>query len=176
VTKDNQIVLKPQDFVVALKLAVNHGRDFLLIQLAEELGMPLSAVHGSIRRGEVARLVSRSAGSIRPVRSNVKEFAIYGVKYAFPGLLGTSTRGIPTAIGAPVLAAHFERAESSLSPVWPTAEGATWGLALVPIHPSVPVAATRDKALYEALALLDAIRVGAARERELAVNELNIRL
>jgi hypothetical protein len=169
-----QLVLKPQDLVVAIKLAIHQARDFRLLELADELYMAVSAIHGSIRRCEQARLVTRSDGTIRALRPSLKEFAIHGAKYAFPGQLGASTRGMPTAIGAPILASHFEKAES-LSPVWPHALGAVWGPSLQPIHPSVPAAAARDVALYEILALLDALRVGAARERELAAKALNER-
>lgn len=174
VPKDKQIVLKPQDFVVALKLAITH-RDLTLTELAQDLGMSVSAVHGSVGRAEVARLISRSAGSMRAVRPSVKEFAIHGAKYAFPGVLGPSTRGMPTAIGAPILAQHFAPTDA-LVPVWPSAEGKAWGFELVPLHPSVPTAATRDSGMYELLALIDAVRIGAARERELAIEELKRRL
>jgi hypothetical protein len=40
----------------------------------------------------------------------------------------------------------------------------------------VPQAALEDKRLYELLALVDALRDGRARERELAVKELTKRL
>jgi hypothetical protein len=172
---DKQPVLKPQDLFVVMKIAVNRGRTFILQQLAEELQMPLSSVHGSIRRGENARLLSRSAGSVRVIRSSVSEFLIHGAKYAFPGQLGASTRGMPTSIGAPVLAVHFEGVDV-LSPVWPDPVGTMYGQSLLPIHPSAPSAARTDLPLYEALALLDALRVGAARERELATQELQDRL
>ena len=172
---DKQPVLKPQDLFVVMKIAVNRGRSFMLQQLAEELRMPLSSVHGSIRRGENARLLSRSAGSVRAVRSSVSEFVIHGARYAFPAQLGSTTRGMPTSIGAPVLAVHFEGADV-LSPVWPDPVGTTYGQSLLPIHPSVPAAAKTDLSLYEALALLDALRMGAARERELATQELQERL
>lgn len=169
------IALKPQDFVVALKLAVNSSREFLLVDLARELAMPISVTHGCIRRAEESRLISRSAGSIRPVRSAVQEFAIHGVKYAFPGRLGQSTRGIRTAVGAPVMAEHFEKSDV-LPPVWPTPDGDTWGPQLLPLHSSVPNAAKADQRLYDALALIDAVRIGAAREREMASRELEARL
>lgn len=170
-----QLVLKPQDLVVAIKVSVNRNKDYRLIELAEELNMALSAVHGSIRRCEQARLISRSAGTIRALRQSVREFVVHGARYAFPGQLGASTRGMPTAIGAPVLAIYFEKSES-LSPVWPDPHGEVWGPSLLPIYPSVPFAAARDDALYDVLALLDALRVGAARERELAVKTLDERL
>lgn len=168
-----QTVLKPQDLLVALKLAVNPGRDFLLVNLVTELGMPLSVVHGCVRRAEFARLVSRSSGSIRAIRPAVKEFVIHGAKYAYPAQMGTQTRGVPTAIGAPVLAGHFEKIE--VPPVWPSPEGTHWGLALPPLYPAVLKASAVDEALYEALALLDALRIGAAREREIAMRELAVR-
>lgn len=166
--------LKPQDLLVALKLALNANRDFLLVDIADELGMHLSAVHGCIRRGELARLLSRSSGSVRAMRPAIQEFVIHGARYAFPAQLGAPTKGVPTSIGAPVLAQHFEKAD--LPPVWPTPDGETWGLALAPLHPTVVFAVRSDPALYDALALLDALRIGAAREREIAKEELKQRL
>jgi hypothetical protein len=38
---------------------------------------------------------------------------------------------------------------------------------LVPLYPSAPAAALRNPALYENLALFDALRMGNARERNL---------
>lgn len=167
-----QLVLKPQDLLVTLKVAMNVGRDFLLTDLAAELSIALSLVHGSVIRAEQARLLSRATGAIRVSRPAVKEFVIHGAKYCFPGQLGAMTRGLPTAVGGPVLAPLFEAA-GNLPPVWPDAEGESWGPSLTPLHPSVPAAAKLDSKLYEVLSLLDAIRVGAARERELAVATLS---
>jgi hypothetical protein len=41
-----------------------------------------------------------------------------------------------------------------------------------PLHPSVPFAAMQDAKLYEMLALFDALRVGKARERGMALERL----
>jgi hypothetical protein len=46
------------------------------------------------------------------------------------------------------------------------------GIALTPLYKTVPEAAKRDSLLYERLALIDAIRDGRARERNLAEKEL----
>jgi hypothetical protein len=173
--RDKQLILKPFDFVLAVKVAVNKDKDFLIAQLAQEFDVSLSTVHSALRRGEASRLLSRSSGPLRAVRSSLQEFAICGLKYAFPAVLGRSIRGVPTSIGAPVLARHFE-ATDALVPVWPHPEGKVFGFELVPLHPSVPKAALKDDALYEVLALVDAVRVGAAREREIAVNELQAKL
>jgi hypothetical protein len=47
---------------------------------------------------------------------------------------------------------------------------------LEPLYPSAVDAARRDPVLYECLALVDAIRVGRARERALAVDLLRKRI
>lgn len=168
------LTLKPQDLVVALKLAVNRGRDFVLADLAEELGMALSSVHGAVRRGEQAKLLSRSGGSVRALRPSILEFALHGARYAYPGQLGAMTRGVPTAIGGPVLRPHFE--ESVEAPVWPDPEGTVRGPGLQPLSACVVTASKNDEALYEVLTLVDALRVGAARERKIAAEELEARL
>ena len=61
-------------------------------------------------------------------------------------------------------------------PVWPDAEGPARGVLFSPLFESVPKAAKRDAALYELLALVDALREGRARERELAEQLLREKL
>ena len=172
---EKQLILKPQDLVVAIKLAANRDRDFVLASLATELGMAISAVHGSIKRAEQARLLSRSGGSVRAMRGAMTEFLIHGAKYAFPAFLGATGRGTPTSVGAPALIAFFEQTKV-LPPVWSDPNGEMWGPTVIPLHSSVPGAAGKDKEFYDLMALLDAIRLGAARERELAANAIKERL
>lgn len=174
-TNDKQLVLKPQDLVVTIKIAVNSQREMLLTELATELGMALSVVHGCIRRAEQARLLTRSAGSVRASRSSLKEFLLFGAKYSFPGHLGASTKGLATAIGAPSLKSFFDQTKV-MPPVWPDAEGDSWGPSLIPLHQTVPAAAKKDPLFYDLLSLFDALRVGAARERELAIAAIEERL
>lgn len=160
--------LKPQDLLVALKVAVNQGRqiEYGLAQLASALDMPLSSLHGAVTRAEHSRLLSRSAGSLRAVRPAVLEFVLHGVKYAFPAQLGATTRGMPTGIGGPGLRTHFEALIEV--PVWPDPEGKVRGPAIEPLAPNVIRASLKDDALYNVLTLIDALRSGAARERNLA--------
>ena len=61
-------------------------------------------------------------------------------------------------------------------PVWPFAEGNTRGYAFLPLYKTVPKAAKEDERFYELLVLVDAIRGGRARERQLAIQELRKRL
>jgi len=46
------------------------------------------------------------------------------------------------------------------------------GVGVTPLHASVPYAAMQDAKLYEMLALFDALRVGKARERGMALERL----
>ncbi len=59
---------------------------------------------------------------------------------------------------------------------WPDPDGDVRGEELRPLYRSIPYAARRDPALYELLALVDALRGGRARERMLAADELRSRL
>ena len=95
--------------------------------------------------------------------------------YAFPARLKELTRGMPTAWGAPFLADKLADHDQPV-PVWPHAEGSVQGQALEPLYPSVPGAAEKDADLYELLALADALRIGRARERKLAEEQLQVRL
>lgn len=50
------------------------------------------------------------------------------------------------------------------------------GTTLEPLHKAVPRAAANDPVLYELLALVDALRDGRVRERQIAERELTARL
>ena len=50
------------------------------------------------------------------------------------------------------------------------------GTTLEPLHKIAPAAAAKDPALYEILALIDALRDGRSRERQIAERELAARL
>lgn len=173
--KSKQPVLKPQDLVVALKVCVNGERGFLLATLAEELQMAVSAIHGSIKRCEQARLLSRAGGSLQAIRPAIAEFAVHGARYAFPAVPGSLTRGMATAIAGPSLRQHFDL-ENALVPVWPDVHGDVYGTSLIPLYHTVPAACRLDDKLFDVLTLLDALRVGAARERKLAASLLEERL
>ena len=83
---------------------------------------------------------------------------------------------MPTAISAPPLAEKFLVGEDDRM-VWPSSRpGAVRGRRVEPLYRSAPEAAAKDPVLYELLALVDAIRVGRARERAIAGQELERRL
>jgi hypothetical protein len=163
-----QIALKPQDLLVALKLAVHQERQFTYAELASELFMSASEAHAAARRAEASRLISRAEGiGFVAIRSNVIEFIIHGVKYSFPAQTGALMRGVPTGFSGPALRSQFEQVDG-LALVWPDPKGESRGTSLYPLYPSVPDACRIDTQLYFVLTLVDALRDGAAREREIA--------
>jgi len=70
--------------------------------------------------------------------------------------------------------ALIQSAESP--PVRPDPDGEVRGEEFSPIYISASKSARQDRILYELLVLVDAIRGGRAREKEVAVSELNKRL
>jgi hypothetical protein len=81
---------------------------------------------------------------------------------------------MPTGLFAPTV--PHKVVGAGLVPVWPDPTGEVRGYEFRPLFRSVPAAARRDGELYILLALVDAIRGGAARERNIAVKELTRRL
>lgn len=173
--KNNQITLKPQDLMLLLKLAANPSRHFTYAALAEGLVVSASEVHAAVARIIQSRLVTRDENGLHLVRSAFANFLIFGAPYCFPAVVGAPTRGLPTGYAAPPLNALISQPDE-LRPVWPDPHGRTRGVTLYPLYPSAPAAALKDPMLYENLALFDALRGGAARERELARKLLQERL
>jgi hypothetical protein len=166
------MTIKPQDIVVALKLSLSSERP-IYADLALSLRMSASEVHSAVRRLVDARLLDPDAHTVR--REALLEFLVHGVPYAFPVRPGEITRGIPTAWAAPALAEKLGPTDQ-LPPVWPDPDGPVQGVLVRPLYRSVPRAALQDSNLHELLALVDALRLGRARERALAAQELEQRL
>ncbi|MDD5307037.1 MAG: MarR family transcriptional regulator [Deltaproteobacteria bacterium] len=168
------MTLRPQDVVVALVIALRPEERWSFPAIAKSAGLSLSEAHAAVKRAVQARLVAQpqgGSGALAPMRENLLEFLVHGVGYAFPAEHGGVTRGMPTAHSAPVLAS--EMSGSSEAPcVWPDPEGRARGEALRPLYRTVPRAARNDPRLYDALALVDALRAGNARERTLAAKLL----
>ena len=161
--------------MVALKLfGYPSGRPPISV-VANDLGLSPSEVHGAIQRLRSSRLLHGLALKDKPNISGLEEFLVHGLKYAFPAEHGEVTRGIPTSYAAEPLKSEIA-VSNDLPPVWPWRDGDTRGVGLEPLYKNVPYAALRDPALYELLALVDAIRDGRARERNLAERDLVRRL
>jgi len=165
--------LLPQDVVVLAKLVTYRGHRPSMAEVASDLVLSPSQVHASLKRLEQSRLLDVQTG--RPLSKAVEEFLIHGVKYAFPARRGETTRGVPTAYAAPPLSTQISD-NGDLPPVWPQPDGEVRGASLEPLHKAAPKAARKDPALHELLALIDALRDGRVRERQMAERELSTRL
>lgn len=160
--------LKPIDVVVGLRLA--EAPELNYEHLSADLGISRSTAHASVQRLQVAGLVRPSSRAVN--RLAFREFLEHGVRYAFPAQPGAEARGIPTAHAAPPLASHIV-AEDAL--VWPSLAGQVSGRAIAPLYARATELPQRCPSLYESLALVDALRVGRARERKLAREALERR-
>jgi hypothetical protein len=165
--------LLSQDVVVLAKLVSYGGERPPIAQVAGDVALSPSQVHASLKRLERSRLVDAQTG--RPLLKAVEEFLIHGVKYAFPAQRGEATRGMPTAYAAPPLSDHIVD-NGDLPPVWPDSEGDVRGVTFEPLHKAALKGSRRDPVLHELLALVDALRDGRVRERQLAEKELSTRL
>jgi hypothetical protein len=183
------VSLQPSDVAIALDLALGMSRGSKptpppkgskstsqtrgrpaqadsLAALARRVGLSLGQVHNALKRLQAARLL------IEPRQINRRalyEFVTHGVRYVFPGVLGGITRGVPTAHAGPGLAEIF----GDVDPVvWPSSSGTTRGESLEPLYPAALRLVGSNPPLYCALTLVDAIRVGRARERAVASSQL----
>lgn len=165
-------MLKAQDIVLLVKLlAKPEHLNWPQNKLALHLCYSVSAVNPGIKRLKQSNLLrSRLEGNLyQPVLAACEEFLISAVKYIYPGELGGYTRGIPTCYAAPVFGGEIMEGNDGI-PVWPHEEGKQRGLALKPLYHNIPKSITEfpDQAFYDLLALIDALRFGRARERNMA--------
>ena len=162
-------MLRPQDLAVAAVLALPDMRAWTYASLAARLELSASEAHAAVKRAGMAGLIRGRAVD----RRALLEFLEHGVRYAFYPIRGAPTRGVPTSVLAPPLNTRVSTKEG---PVWPSADGSARGYALEPLYRTAPAAARRDASVHEVLALIDALREGGARERELGMRELRLRL
>jgi hypothetical protein len=163
--------MKPQDVLVALKLSLLEEMPGY-VALGTSLGISASEAHAAVRRLTDSRLLDPETKRVR-IRA-FRNFLVYGVPFAFPARPKEATRGIPTAWAAPVFGERIISGE--MPPVWPDPEGNVRGTSVEPLYSSAPGASQRDPALYDLLALVDAMRFGRARERAFAEKEIDSRL
>lgn len=169
-----QPTLRPQDVLVLAKLLSCASPRPAMSQIGLELQISPSEVHAALKRLATSRLVSSDIEA-RPLLKPAEEFLVHALKYVFPAKRGEVTRGVLTSYAAPPLNRLIEPSVE-LPPVWPFPEGHDRGVSLAPLYKTVPAVALRDPALYEFLALLDGLREGRAREREIAERELRARI
>lgn len=169
-------MLKPQDIYVLLKLVAIGGLKWAYADLAVALKMSPSQLHASVKRALEAQLAVKQGDRIVPHFPNLESFIVHGLKHVFWAKQGQITRGTATSTSAPPLSSMFVALASEPPLVWPDPEGEVRGMALEPLYKQASQAARKDKDFYELLTLVDAIRIGRAREREAAIKEFKNRM
>lgn len=163
--------MKPQDVLLLLKIVSINNSSWNQKPVAQALGLSQSEVSEAVGRCKYACLLAPNSKTV--MKMALLEFLQHGLKYVFPVKPGAVVRGVPTSHSASPLKEEIQSTEAY---VWPYGKGTVRGHSITPLYPSVPEAALKDKKLHELLALADALRVGRARERELAAKELKNRL
>lgn len=162
--------LLPQDVVVLLKLRLLGSEKWTYEKVAYQLKLSSSMVHSAVRRCANAGLYLPEKR--RPNHAALKEFLSYGFKYCFFPVMGSMTRGIPTAYASPLFDGILVQPDDTYSYVWSHPDGETVGVSIAPLYKYVPEVCLFDSALYNVLSALDAARIGRARERKLAIERL----
>ncbi len=163
--------MRPQDIVILLKISTFKNKQWLMKDIAHSLYISASEVSESLNRSLIAGLIASDKKTL--MSEALLEFLQYGIKYAYPQRPGALLRGMATAFSAKPLSDIISSSEHI---VWPSAVGNVRGQSIEPLHPAVPKACIQDQELYELLALTDAIRIGKAREIQIAINELRKRI
>ncbi|MCP4458312.1 MAG: hypothetical protein GY816_09870 [Cytophagales bacterium] len=163
--------MRAHDIVILMKMISLADKPWYKKDLSYQLVISASEITESLNRSRIARLVNSEKTRVNT--HAFMEFVSGGLSYVFPAEPGRITIGIPTAHSAAPLEQHIHSQDGY---VWPYAHGRMRGEAIAPLHPKVPEAVQNDLALYELLALADAIRVGRIREKKLAVDLLNERV
>ena len=175
-------MLRSQDVVVVLQLravASEAGQAWTYAGLAGATGLSASQAHASVERLKAAGLVRSDADE--PLWVPAKALGTL-LQHAVPLWLYPETqgppgavRGIPTAWSGPPLSSVMQ---SDRVVVWPHPQGESLGESVAPLHACVlkgacvPGHRDYNARLHEVLALVDALRLGRARDRREAMKFL----
>ncbi|MDR6609037.1 hypothetical protein [Pseudomonas synxantha] len=146
-----------------------HHDSYSVRALQASLGISKTEVASALKRCQQIGLLRLDPSTQLP-RVNSKAllgFIEHGLRYVFPVKPAEMVRGIPTSFSAPVLQGKL-MSGGDLIHVWPDAYGTRKGQSIPPLFKTVPGAVKKDPRLYEYLALIDAVRLGNAREANLA--------
>lgn len=165
--------MKSHDIVVLCKLLILQSQNevWTFSSLAKDVCLSVGETHNSVKRLKQSKLYDEFTKSVVP--EAVLELLVHGVRYVFPAEIGSIEIGIPTSHSAPILENEFLQSDEDVY-VWPYYKGNKRGRGVKPLSKSVPEASLKDKKLYDILSLIDAIRGGKARERNLGIKKLKV--
>lgn len=157
--------MRPQDIAVLLKIILSKP-DWMNKEIAEGLFLSPAEISYSLQRSALAELLDQSKRKV--MRNTFLEFIQYGLPRVFPAIKGAIAIGIPTAYSSPVMSAYLMTNQFNEVVIWPYAEGEARGESISPLYPNAVKAALKDPELYELFSLVDVMRLGKVREKEIA--------
>ncbi|MVT09697.1 hypothetical protein [Chitinophaga tropicalis] len=138
--------------------------------IAEDLFLSPAEVSYSLQRSALAELLDPSKRKV--MRKAFLEFIQYGLPRVFPAIRGAIAIGIPTAFSSPLMSSYLMTNQHDEMVVWQYPEGNVRGETISPLYPNAVQAALKDPILYELLSLVDVMRLGKVREKEIALKLL----
>lgn len=150
--------------------------------LGNSLGVSKSEVSSSLKRCINSKLLTFNEVKLERL-NNLNSFdwvintkALFKViQYAFPYFYPIEqtgmTYGLKTGFSAPILSDKLISG-GEIPYIWATEQGNTFGLGIEPIYKSVPFASKHDEYVYSCFALIDALRAGQPREKNIALDML----
>jgi hypothetical protein len=169
-TRYNGLVLSPTDIYVLTGVISSEQESWTLRGLAATLHVDHTLVHRALKRAENAGLYRASTKQVN--LASFEELTIHAARFIAPARLGELTRGVPAAWAAQPVSAAIHQADSEPPPVWPDALGTVRGQALEPLHPAAIQASQDVPELARLMSIIDSLRAGDARVREVAATIL----
>ncbi len=170
----NVVMLTPTDLTLMMLLASfeDAEEDRHQRKLAAALRISLGRVNKALQFCAQAQLYDPAFRRVQ--RVHLLEVLQSGLRFIYPATPGETVGGVATAVSAPPLMDLLGPGSNTY--VWPHESGNATGQAIAPLIPGVVHAARNHPRFYEYMALVDALRVGRARERTQAREILTQRL
>lgn len=163
-------MIGPTDLYVLAGALSSEEETWTLRELAARLHVDHTLVHRALKRAESVGLYSSNTGRVNA--ANFEELTIHAARFVAPARLGELVPGIPAAWAAQPISKIIRELENEPPPVWPSVHGKIRGQALQPLHPAAVQASQDTPAIAELLCVIDSLRAGDVRVREVAANAL----
>jgi hypothetical protein len=178
--------MKPQDSLIALKykallspnllsgVVPSSASSISYRELSSLIGVSVGEISKAIKRLEASKLLILTNGGVMVNKNNLAEWIIHGAKYIFPEVKAGFGRGMPTAWNCKFISSDIVPPQPGLA--WKSGfpdQDDIQAELIMPVHSSVPLAASRDPIVHKAFSLLDILRTGSPRESNVAKDLLS---
>ena len=155
--------IKGQDVALVVKLLCLADKPWKQVDLAIDLELSQGEIAKSLQRLSKVGLIFDN----EPNRKACEEFLISAVKFIFPAQLGALTVGKPTAMSTVYFQKHLLQSKENMY-VWSDVDGDTRGQMVHPLYPGLSKAASKDEKFYNMMSAIEVLRLGKARDKEVA--------